>query len=93
MIIDRSTMHDYAEYGEGNFYALRRLKSLGQNGWFAGAATGIDAEPEASQPEDQSFKLQLAKGRLTASQVPTPRGAAGTNIVAYKLARCAALPK
>jgi hypothetical protein len=93
VVIDRSIMHDYAEYGEGNFYALRRLKASGRNGWFAGAATGIDAEPEASQPEDQSFKLQLAKGRLTASQGPTPRGATGTTTIAYKLARCAGLPK
>jgi hypothetical protein len=93
VIIDRSTMHDYAEYGEGNFYALRRLKASGRNRWFADAATGIDAPPEASAREDESFTLQLARGRLMASQTPIPPCATRTNKIAYKLARCADLPK
>jgi hypothetical protein len=93
VLISNAMMHDYSEYGEGNFYALRKLEKAGRNSWRAGVAIGIDTSPELSQPVDETLMMRLTpNGRLIVTSKPPPLNIKGSWQVSYNLRRCADLP-
>jgi hypothetical protein len=93
MVISGSMMHDYSEYGEGNFYGLRRLEKTGRDSWRVGVAYGIDTVPEESQTEDDTLIVKLARGKLTVRTLPHMLNLKDSWQLNYKLARCADLPE
>lgn len=93
VLISNAMMHAYSEYGEGNFYGLRKLEKTGRNSWRAGVAIGIDTSPERSQPVDETLMIQLAaNGRLIVASKPPPLNIKGSWQVSYTLRRCADIP-
>ncbi len=93
VLISNAMMHAYSEYGEGNFYGLRKLEKTGRNSWRAGVAIGIDTSPEISQPVDETLTMRLAaNGRLIVASKPPPLNISGSWQVSYNLRRCADLP-
>lgn len=93
MVISRSMMHAYAEYGEGNFYELRKLEKQSRNSWRARVAVGIDTMPENSQPADKTFTLHIRGSKLTIASKPARLDLGDSWQFYYKLYRCADLPK
>jgi hypothetical protein len=93
MVISGSMMHGYSDYGEGNFYGLRRLEKTGRDSWRVGVAYGIDTVPEDAQTEDDTLIVKLARARLTVRTLPHPLNLKDSWQLNYKLARCADLPK
>jgi hypothetical protein len=81
-------MHGYADYGEGNFYELRRLEKTSRNSWHADIAIGIDTVPEASQSKDETIILRLTQSKLTISTIPAPPDRKNDRQLQYKLHRC-----
>jgi hypothetical protein len=92
VLINDSIMHSYSEYGEGNFYELRRLKKTDRNIWIAGVAIGIDTLPKATQGEDDILTLQLTKATLTVKTKSDFRDLKDSWSLDYKLRRCADVP-
>lgn len=92
VLISGSIMHAYSEYGEGNFYQLRRLEKVGRDNWRVAVAVGIDTVPEASQAEDDVFAVQLFKAVLTVRTKPQALDLKESWRVAYRLRRCADVP-
>ena len=93
VLISNAMMHAYSEYGEGNFYGLRKLEKTGRNSWRAGVAVGIDTSPELSQPVDETLTMRLAaNGRLIVASKPPPLNIESSWQVSYSLRRCADLP-
>jgi hypothetical protein len=88
VLIRKSMIHDYAEYGEGNFYELRTLEKTGRDSWRIAVAVGIDTSPETSQPADDTFTMQLVRGRLTIRTKPHLLDLADSWKVDYRLRRC-----
>ena len=88
VLIGQSMIHDYAEYGEGTFYVLRALEKTGSNSWRIAVATGIDTSPEASQLADDTFTMELVRGRLTIRAKPQLHDLADGWTVNHRLRRC-----
>lgn len=85
-------IHAYSEYGEGNFYGLRKLKKTSRNSWRAAVAIGIDTSPENAQPVDETLTIKLATGRLVIATKPPPLNIEGSWQIRYDLRRCADIP-
>jgi hypothetical protein len=92
VLIRGSMMHAYSEYGEGNFYALRKLEKMGRNSWRAAVAIGIDSVPETSEPVDETLMMRLASDRLVIASKPPPLDIKGSWQVSYNLRYCADMP-
>lgn len=91
VLISGSMMHDYAEYGEGNFYELRAIEKTGSNSWRIAVAIGIDTSPEASQLADDTFTMQLIRGKLTIRTKPHLLDLEDSWKVDQQLRRCASI--
>lgn len=92
VLISGALMHAYSEYGEGNFYALRKLEKTGRNSWRAAVAIGIDSVPEKSGPVDETLMIRLASVRLVIASKPPPLDIKGSWQVSYNLRYCADMP-
>lgn len=65
VVITPSMIHRYSEYGEGNFYAVRGVESLGAGIWKVTVQLGIDAMPSAEdRSEMETHRLEVRQGRL-----------------------------
>jgi hypothetical protein len=91
-LIGKSMIHDYAEYGEGNFYELRALEKTSRDSWRIAVAIGIDTLPEPSQLADDIFTMQLVSGRLTIRTRPHLLDLADSWKVDYRLRHCTKTP-
>lgn len=56
--------HSVAEYGEGNFYKLRRLSKTGTQSWRVEADVGIDSYPDPLESQRNNFEVKLVKRKL-----------------------------
>lgn len=63
-VISSSLWHSVAEYGEGNFYQLRRISKVGAQVWRMEADVGIDSYPEGLESQRAMFEVKIAKRRL-----------------------------
>jgi hypothetical protein len=91
LVITSQWLHGYAEYGEGNFYAPRRVTTLGQQRWRIDSALGIDGPPKASTRNSAVFTLSLVKGTLNV-RLDSVNGEPGPTNAQERYFRCAAVP-
>jgi hypothetical protein len=92
VLISDSMMHGYSEYGEGNFYELRRLEKTKRSSWHITVAIGIDSVPEPTQRADDIFTLQLTKTVLIVKTKTHLLNLMDSRKVDYKLRRCIDVP-
>lgn len=65
LVITRHMIHDYAEYGEGNFYAIERISRTRGDKWKVTAQIGIDTFPSDEDARDiVAFELSLSSNLL-----------------------------
>lgn len=65
IVITPRLIHEYAEYGEGNFYSVRDVESLSDRSWQVEASGGIDSMPDEDIPAElETHQLELEQGRL-----------------------------
>jgi hypothetical protein len=65
IVITPSLIHQYSEYGEGNFYAVRGIEALGGGNWRVAVQVGIDTMPtDEGQPDTNTYRLKLKQARL-----------------------------
>lgn len=64
-VIREDLIHAYAEYGEGNMYAVKTVKETASGQWRVDAMLGIDGEPSAEEPgQPYPFTLKLDGDKL-----------------------------
>lgn len=64
-LISGRLIHNYSEYGEGNFLLITQLERLGRNHWRVAGPVGIDTMPDQLSNETMAgFRLQLRGNRL-----------------------------
>jgi hypothetical protein len=66
VVITASMIHQYSEYGEGNFYAVRGVEALGTGIWKVVVQLGTDTVPtDGGQPERETHRLEVRQDRLS----------------------------
>lgn len=66
VVITTGMIHQYSEYGEGNFYAVRGVEALGAGIWKVVVQLGTDAMPTAGdQSERETHRLEVRQDRLS----------------------------
>jgi len=64
LVITPRLVHEYADYGEGTFFAVRTINRSG-NAWQIEAAVGIDTISTLEPDQDPDpYRLELAQGKL-----------------------------
>ncbi len=61
LVVTRGLVHAYAEYGEGNFYAVKHVSYLGNQEWNVDALVYIDTMPTEGESADKDslrFKIE-----------------------------------
>jgi hypothetical protein len=91
-VVSGNIWHSYSEYGEGNFYALRSLTTLGKQHWRVFAAIGIDEIPDSGSNQIVAFDIQIRKEKLIWHLDPEGDGVRSV-IRKDRLARCSSVPK
>jgi hypothetical protein len=73
VVITPSMIHQYSEYGEGNFYAVRGVETLGVGIRKVVVQLGIDAIPTAEdRSRIETHRLEVRQGKLSwESEAPT----------------------
>lgn len=89
-VISRKMLHSYSEYGEGNFYRIYQIKSVGKKSWAIKASLGIDQPPGDEDQMDTEMKLSLKNGKLTSRFVTI--GGKASDETASVYFRCANVP-
>ena len=65
VVITASMIHQYSEYGEGNFYAVRGVEALGTGIWKVVVQLGTDTMPTAEDhAERETHRLEVRQDRL-----------------------------
>lgn len=95
LVVHARLLHEFAEYGEGNFYLIKSMRAEGTGTWSLEAAFGADVVPtaddvrgESRHPVD-SYRLAMHGKRLTFSEWPA-RSSPGSRDGPY--VRCGDLP-
>lgn len=66
MVITPRLIHEYSEYGEGNFNVVREIASLGDGSWRVKVQVGIDSMPaDDAGIEVEAHLLELKQERLS----------------------------
>ncbi len=66
VVITPRMIHQYSEYGEGNFNAVRTIETLGPGDWTVAVQVGIDTVPtDQDQSGTNTYRLKLRQGRLS----------------------------
>ena len=64
IVITPRLIHEYSEYGEGNFNEVREIASLGDGSWRVKVQVGIDSMP-ADDAHFEAYLLELQQERLS----------------------------
>lgn len=72
MVVTPRLLHDYAEYGEGNFYNLVEASPTGNNAWTLQVRVGIDGPAEEEQPSE-TVRVRLEGSRMHLTWPDGPR--------------------
>ena len=74
-MITEHLVHAYSDYGEGNFYLVKRVVGLGNHQWEVDALVGMDSIPGDGEYEDKgTFRFVVASGVLSINEVGVPDG-------------------
>lgn len=67
LVITPTMIHEYSEYGEGNFNAVKAIESLRDgSSWRVKVQVGIDTIPvDEDRSEMDPYRLELQQGKLT----------------------------
>ena len=66
IVVTPGLIHEYAEYGEGNFNVVREIASLGDGAWRVEVQVGIDSMPaDDADIEVEAYLLELQQGRVS----------------------------
>ena len=76
LIITKNLVHAYSEYGEGNFYAIKRVVDLGNRSWEADASIGINTLPIEGDADEGTFRFTVASGLLSMNEMNAAGGSA-----------------
>lgn len=65
LVITPNMIHQYSEYGEGSFNAVRGVETLGAGDWKVTVQVGLDTIPaEGGQSDTDTYRLILQSDRL-----------------------------
>jgi hypothetical protein len=88
-IVSSRVVHDYSEYGEGNFFLLLGYeRQTGRQSWRVKTALGIDHVPEENISQIVVLTLALSRGKLI---IQREFGNA-PHQAAERMVRCAKVP-
>lgn len=59
LVITAKLVHAYSEYGEGNFYAVKKVTKSGNHGWKVDTLLYIDAMPSGEEYDSGAETLNL----------------------------------
>lgn len=77
LMITSHLVHAYSNYGEGNFYLVKRVVGLGNQQWEVDALAGIDSMPSEGVGDFKgTFRFVVASGLLSMKEVDVPEGIA-----------------
>ena len=66
LVVTKGLVHAYAEYGEGNFYAVKHAADLGNQEWAVDALVGTDFMPtEGTHAGKDTFRFVIESGLLS----------------------------
>lgn len=59
LIITAKLVHDYSDYGEGDFYAVKNVAKLGSHGWKVNTLVSVDTMPSDNGYDSGAETLNL----------------------------------
>lgn len=66
IVITPTLIHEYSEYGEGNFNVVKEIANLGDGSWQVKVHVGIDSMPDDdSDLEVEAYLLELQQEQLS----------------------------
>lgn len=89
--ISSNLWHSVSEYGEGNFYKLRRISKTGAHSWRIEADVGIDFYPDGPESQRAKFDVKIAKRKLLWSDISLD-DRFGRKNKEQRFFRCSAVP-
>lgn len=90
-VISARGLHNYAEYGEGNFYWAERTIALGKGKWRIHSLLGLDGPPVPGEAAKAVLVFNLGGARLS-YRIETIDGKPADRQAARRHFRCAAVP-
>jgi hypothetical protein len=70
LMITSHLVHAYSDYGEGNFYLVKRIVDLGNQQWEVDALIGVDSMPgDGADNLKGTFRFVVASGLLSMNDV------------------------
>lgn len=70
LMITRHLVHAYSDYGEGDFYVIKRVVQLGDQQWKVDALVGTDSIPSDGVDDFKgTFRFAIASGVLSMTEV------------------------
>ena len=70
LMITSHLVHAYSDYGEGNFYLVKRVVGLGNQQWEVDALVGIDSMPSEGVSDFKgTFRFAVASSLLSMTEV------------------------
>ena len=85
LMITSHLVHAYSDYGEGNFYLVKRVVGLGNQQWEVDTLVGIDSMPSKGVGDFKgAFRFAVVSGLLSMTEV----GAAEGTVQASNFFRC-----
>lgn len=65
VVITPRLVHEYSEYGEGDFHAVRETERVGEGSWRVRVEVGVDSMPaDDADTGAEAYLLELQQGRL-----------------------------
>lgn len=65
LVITPGLIHEFSEYGEGNFNVVKEVESAGDGLWWVKVQVGIDYMPtDDMQLETDTYQIKLHQERL-----------------------------
>lgn len=64
LIITPNMIHEFSEYGEGNFNMIKEVEKAGDDLWVVKVKVGIDHMPVDDQIETYAYQIRLHQERL-----------------------------
>ena len=77
LMITSHLVHAYSDYGEGNFYLVKRVVGLGNQQWEVDTLVGIDSMPSEGVSDFKgTFRFDVVSGLLSMTEVGAAEGTA-----------------
>ncbi len=77
LMITSHLVHAYSDYGEGDFYLVKRIVGLGNQQWEVEALVGVDSMPSEEVADFKgTFRFDVVSGLLSMTEVGAAEGTA-----------------